>query len=58
MAEVARSQLLLPFVIERESGLFKVRVRECLSAAAASDLRRRAVESGFAGAFRFHAKPR
>jgi len=58
MVEVARSQLLLPFVIEREGGLFKVRVRDCLLAAAANDLRRRAVESGFTGAFRFHAKPR
>jgi hypothetical protein len=58
MVEVARSQLLLPFVIEREGGLFKVRVRDCLSAATANDLRRRAVESGFAGAFRFQAKPR
>ena len=58
MAEVARSQLLLPFVIEREGGLFKVRVRECLSAGAANDLRRRAVESGFAGAFRFPGRAR
>ena len=58
LADAARSQLLLPFVIEQEGGLFKVRVRDCLSAAAANDVRRRAVESGFAGAFRFHAKPR
>ena len=58
MAEVARSQLLIPFVIEREGGLFKVRSRDCLSAGAAGDLSRRAVESGLAGAFRFRAKPR
>jgi len=58
MVEAARSQLLLPFVIEQEGGLFKVRMRDCLPAAAANDLRRRAVESGFAGAFRFLAKPR
>ena len=58
MAGAARSQLLLPFVIEHEGGLFKVRVRDCLSAAAANDVRRRAVQSGFEGAFRFHAKPR
>lgn len=58
MAEAARSQLLVPFAVEREGGLFKVRTRECMSAAAANDLRRRAVESGFTGAFRFRAKPR
>lgn len=58
MVDAARSQLLVPFVIEQEGGLFKVRSRDCLSAAAANDVRRRAAESGFAGAFRFHAKPR
>jgi hypothetical protein len=58
MAEAARSQLLIPFVIEREGGLFKVRSRDCMSAGAASDLRRRAEQSGFAGAFRFQVKPR
>jgi cell division septation protein DedD len=58
LVDAARSQLLLPFVIEGEGGLFKVRVRDCLSADAANDLRRRALASGFAGAFRFHAKPR
>jgi len=58
MVDAARSQLLVPFVIEQEGGLFKVRVRDCLSAAAANDVRRRAAASGFAGAFRFRAKPR
>jgi len=58
MAEAARSQLLIPFVIERDGGLFKVRTRDCMSGAAANDLRRRAVESGFTGAFRFRAKRR
>jgi len=58
MADLARSQLLLAFVIESEDGFFKVRSRDCLSAGAASDLRRRALESGFAGAFRFHGKSR
>lgn len=58
MLEAARSQLLVPFVIEREGGLFKVRTRDCLTAGAANDLRRRAVESGFTGAFRFKARPR
>jgi len=58
MVDAARSQLLVPFVIEHEGGLYKVRVRDCLPAAAANDLRRRATASGFAGAFRFLAKPR
>jgi hypothetical protein len=58
MAEAARSQLMLPFVVEREAGLHKVRTRDCLSTAAATDLRRRALESGFEGAFRFPGKPR
>jgi len=58
MAEAARSQLLVPFVVEREDGLFKVRSRDCLAPLVANDLRRRAIESGFEGAFRFPAKPR
>jgi hypothetical protein len=58
LAEAARSQLIVPFVIESEGGLYKVRTRDCLPAAAASDLRRRAVESGFAGAFRFPGRRR
>jgi hypothetical protein len=58
LVEAASSQLLVPFVIEREGGLYKVRTRDCLTAVAANDLRRRAEEVGFAGAFRFRAKPR
>ena len=58
LLEAARSQLRVPFVVERESGLYKVRTRDCLTGADANDLRRRAVEVGFAGAFRFRAKPR
>lgn len=58
LLEAASSQLRVPFVIEREGGLHKVRTRDCLTAVAANDLRRRAAEVGFPGAFRFRAKPR
>jgi hypothetical protein len=51
--DAAQSQLLLPMVVESESGLHKVRTRDCLSAAVADTLRRRAVATGFTGAFRF-----
>ena len=58
LLEAASSQLRVPFVIEREGGLYKVRTRDCLGAVAANDLRRRAEEIGFPGAFRFRARPR
>jgi hypothetical protein len=51
--EAGRSQLLAPLQIENEKGLFKVRSRECLSGPAADGLRRRALDAGFDGAFRF-----
>jgi len=57
-AAVARSQLLVEFRVVPEGGLFKVRTQECLSAVAANDLRRRAIESGFEGAFRFRERPK
>ena len=50
--EAAESQLLVPVVIETERGHHKVRTRDCLTRAAADALRRRAVDTGFAGAFR------
>jgi hypothetical protein len=53
----ARSQLEVAWVIEREKGLYKVRTRDCLSAAAAESLRQRAIASGFAGAFKVRKKP-
>ena len=56
LADAARSQLLLQVVVEHEGSLFKVRTRDCFSAAAADDLRRRAADSGFRGAFRFLRK--
>jgi hypothetical protein len=53
LAEAARSQLVAPFVVEKDGGLSKVRSRDCLGGSAATDLRDRAIASGFAGAFRF-----
>lgn len=50
------SQLLVPFVIEHEGGLWKVRTRDCMSGAAADALKRRATDSGFKGVFRFVKK--
>lgn len=47
----AESILLLPFVVEREGGLHKVRTRDRLGREAAERLRQRAMDSGFAGAF-------
>jgi len=47
----AQSLLLVPMVIEREKGLFKVRTRDCLGRDAADALKKRAIESGFAGSF-------
>jgi len=50
----AESQLLVAIVIEQEKGRYKVRTRDCLASAAAADqLKRRAIVSGFEGAFRF-----
>ncbi len=53
LREAAQSQLLVPMVIEREKGLYKVRTRDCLSAEAAESFRRRAKAAGFEGTFRF-----
>lgn len=47
----AQSLLLVPMVVEREKGLHKVRTRDCLSREAADGIRRRAIDSGFAGSF-------
>jgi hypothetical protein len=47
----AESQLEVPFVVEPEQGLFKVRSRDCHARATAERLRDRAAASGFDGAF-------
>jgi len=54
--EAGRSQLLVPLAIEPEKGLFKVRTRDCLGGQAADGLRRRALDAGFDGAFRFRGR--
>jgi sporulation related protein len=56
LADAARSQLAIAMVVEHEGGLYKVRTKECLTAVAADDLKRRAVATGFDGAFRFRRK--
>jgi hypothetical protein len=52
----AQSQLLVPMVIEKDRGLCKVRTRDCLGGPAADALRRRALQAGFEGAFRFQGR--
>jgi hypothetical protein len=47
----AESQLEVPFVVEPEQGLFKVRSRDCHPRATAERLRDRAAASGFDGTF-------
>jgi hypothetical protein len=54
----AESQLLVPIVIERERGLYKVRTRDCFNASGAERFRRRALAAGFSGTFRFVEKRR
>ena len=53
MAKAAESQLEVPFVVELEGGLHKVRTRDCFSSSQATALRNRAVADGFDGSFRF-----
>jgi hypothetical protein len=53
MARAAQSQLGVPFVVEHEGGLYKVRTRDCLTSAKATALKDRAVADGFDGSFRF-----
>jgi DedD protein len=56
LRDAATSQLLVPMVVEKERGLFKVRTRECYSRAAADRLRERAMGAGFHGVFRISGK--
>jgi hypothetical protein len=49
----AESQTLVPWVIEEEAKLLKVRTKNCMGGADSNELRRRAVAAGFTGAFRF-----
>lgn len=49
--EAAQSLLVVPMAIVVEKGFFKVRTRECLTREAADAIKKRAIDSGFAGAF-------
>lgn len=51
LRDAAESLLLVPMIVDREGGRFKVRSRDCLSRTAAESLRDRAVASGFKGVF-------
>ena len=51
LRDAAESQLVVPVIVDREGGRFKVRTRDCLERAIAERLRDRAVTAGFAGAF-------
>jgi len=55
--DAAESLLLVSMVIEFEKGLYKVRTRDCLTNTAAEALKKRAVDSGFDGAFVLNAAP-
>ena len=49
--DAAESLLMVPMIVDREGGRFKVRSRDCLSRRAAESLRDRAAQSGFPGVF-------
>jgi hypothetical protein len=51
LRDAAQSLLVTPVVIELEASRWKVRTRDCLARLAAESLRRRALDSGLAGAF-------
>jgi hypothetical protein len=52
LRDAAASQLLVPMVVEKERGLYKVRTRDCYTRESADRLRTRAVGAGFKGVFR------
>ena len=49
--DAAQSLLMLPFVIEHEAGLYKVRTRDTWNREAADAIKQRALGSGFQGVF-------
>ena len=56
LERAAASQLLVEMVVEPEKRLYKVRTRGCWDRATADQVRRRAIASGFGGAFLFPRK--
>ena len=51
LRDAAESLLMVPMIVDREAGRYKVRSRDCLSKTAAESLRERANASGFKGVF-------
>jgi hypothetical protein len=49
--DAAQSLLMLPFVIDHEGGLYKVRTRDTWNREAAEAIKQRALGSGFQGVF-------
>lgn len=52
LKSAAESQLGVSCVVEKEKTLYKVRTRECQDSAASDATRKRAIDSGFSGAFK------
>lgn len=52
LRSVAQSVLMIPMTIDVSGGRHRVRTRDCLNAESSEKLRRRAIDSGFADAFR------
>jgi hypothetical protein len=52
LRSVAQSVLMIPMTIDVSGGRHRVRTRDCLNAETSEKLRRRAIDSGFADAFR------
>jgi hypothetical protein len=53
LRSAAESQLLVPWVIDKDGQLFKVRSKGCSGAVSAEEIRKRAVAAGFTKAFRY-----
>ncbi len=58
LRDAAQSVLMAPMTIELEDGRWKVRLRDCQTRPAVEALRKRALDSGLAGAFIIRVPPR
>ena len=54
LRDAAESLLMVPMIVDREGGRFKVRSRDCMSRTSAESLRERATATGFKGVFLVH----
>jgi hypothetical protein len=52
MRAAAQSLLMVPMKVDASGGRYRVQTRDCMSGEVADKLRARAIDSGFAGAFR------